>query len=267
MHVKFNNMRITIIGSGNVATHLAAAFKNAGHRIVQVYSRNMQNAALLAYHVGAEAINTHQNISPDTDLFILAIKDDAITSFVPYLSLYNKLIAHTSGAVNIQELLNATLNAGVFYPLQTFSRTKEVNFREVPMCIEGADEAITKFLEALARDISNNVYRVNSAQRKVLHLAAVFACNFTNHLYAISGQLLSGSGMGFDMLRPLIAETADKIKEHLPGNVQTGPAVRNDEQTMNTHLQMLQQQPRLQQIYTLLSQDIIKNHNKPNEDK
>ncbi|MCO5934466.1 F420-dependent NADP oxidoreductase [Mucilaginibacter sp. RB4R14] len=260
-------MRITIIGSGNVATHLAAAFKNAGHSIVQVYSRNLHSASLLAYHVGAEAIDKTENIRPDTDIYILAIKDDAIASFVSRLSTHNKLIAHTSGAVGLQEILKSTPNAGVFYPLQTFSKTKEVNFREVPLCIDGADEAITKTLERLARDISNNVYRVNSAQRKVLHLAAVFACNFTNHLYNIGEQLLAGSDMGFDMLRPLIAETADKIKKHSPGGVQTGPAMRNDEQTMQTHLQMLNGKPDLQEIYTRLSQDIIKNQNTRNWNK
>ncbi|MBD1386398.1 DUF2520 domain-containing protein [Mucilaginibacter rigui] len=260
-------MRITIIGSGNVATHLSAALKNAGHRIVQVYSRNMHNAALLAYHVGAEAIDSLQEITGDTDLFIVAIKDDAIAEFVPHLSSFNKLIVHTSGAVELQQLLDFISNAGVFYPLQTFSKTKEVNFREVPLCIEGADESIAKMLEHLARDISNNVYRVNSAQRKVLHLAAVFACNFTNHLYSVGEQLLSGSGMSFDMLRPLIAETADKIKEHRPADVQTGPAVRNDDLTMQAHLQMLKKQPDLQEIYTRLSQDIIKNHNTRHGDK
>ncbi|MGY4536848.1 putative short-subunit dehydrogenase-like oxidoreductase (DUF2520 family) [Mucilaginibacter sp. UYNi724] len=260
-------MRITIIGSGNVATHLAAAFKNAGHRIAQIYSRNLHNAALLAYHVGAEAVDNPQDISPDTDVFILAIKDDAIASFVPHLSRHNKLIVHTSGAVDLQEVLNFTPNAGVFYPLQTFSKTKEVNFREVPLCIEGVNEAITQTLESLARDISNNVYRVNSAQRKVLHLAAVFACNFTNHLYSIGEQLLAGSDMSFDMMRPLIAETADKIREHSPVSVQTGPAVRNDEQTMRSHLQMLNDEPNLQEIYTRLSQDIIKNQNSRDGDK
>jgi predicted short-subunit dehydrogenase-like oxidoreductase (DUF2520 family) len=260
-------MRITIIGSGNVATHLAAAFKNAGHRIAQVYSRNLHNASLLAYHVGAEAIDRPEDISPDTDIYILAIKDDTIAAFVPILSTHNKLIVHTSGAVDMQEILKFTPNAGVFYPLQTFSKTKEVNFREVPLCIEGADETITKTLEGLARDISNNVYRVSSAQRKVLHLAAVFACNFTNHLYGIGQQLLAGSDMSFDMLRPLIAETADKIKEHQPADVQTGPAIRNDDLTMEAHLQMLNGQPHLQQIYTLLSQDIIKNQNGGNGDK
>jgi predicted short-subunit dehydrogenase-like oxidoreductase (DUF2520 family) len=260
-------MRITIIGSGNVATHLSAAFKNAGHRIAQVYSRSMHNAALLAYHVGAEAVDMPENINADTDIFILAIKDDAIPAFIPHLSRFDKLIVHTSGAVDIQEMLKLTDKAGVFYPLQTFSKTKEVNFWDVPLCIEGADENITKTLEELARSISNNVYRVNSAQRKVLHLAAVFACNFTNHLYGIGEKLLAGSNMDFNMLRPLIAETADKIKEHSPADVQTGPAIRNDEFTMQAHLQMLDGKPGLQELYTLLSQDIIKNHNKPDGDK
>lgn len=260
-------MRITLIGSGNVATHLAAALKNAGHRLAQVYSRNMHNAALLAYHVGASAIDNLADISPETDLFIISIKDDAIAEIVPHLSTFNKLIVHTSGAVDLQTLLNYTANAGVLYPLQTFSKTKEVNFWDVPMCIEGVTELITKNLEDLARTISNNVYRVNSAQRKVLHLSAVFACNFTNHLYNISQQLLAKHGMSFDMLRPLIAETADKIKAHSPADVQTGPAIRNDEQTMQAHLQMLNADANLQQIYTLLSQDIIKNKNTGNRDK
>jgi predicted short-subunit dehydrogenase-like oxidoreductase (DUF2520 family) len=256
-------MRITIIGSGNVATHLSAAFKNAGHRIAQVYSRDMQNAALLAYHVGAEAIDDLKSITADTDIFIIAAKDDAIAEVIPQLSGFKKLIAHTSGAVDMQLIQNITEQAGVFYPLQTFSKTKELNFREVPLCIEGATEDITKELEELARSISNNVYRVSSAQRKILHLAAVFACNFTNHLYTISQQLLAQNNMSFDMLRPLIIETADKIKEHSPADVQTGPAVRNDEQTMKKHLQMLSN-PKLQELYTLLSQDIIKNRNSNN---
>ncbi|MFA6085937.1 Rossmann-like and DUF2520 domain-containing protein [Mucilaginibacter sp.] len=260
-------MRITIIGSGNVATHLSAAFKNAGHRIAQVYSRDMQNAALLAYHVGAEAIDDLENITADTDIFIIAVKDDAIAEVVPQLSGFKKLIAHTSGAVDMQLIQDFTERAGVFYPLQTFSKTKELNFREVPLCIEGATEEITRELEELARSISNNIYRVGSSQRKILHLAAVFACNFTNHLYTISEQLLAQHSMSFDMLRPLILETADKIKEHSPIDVQTGPAVRNDEQTIQKHLQMLKNEAKLQEIYSLLSQDIIKNHNTGNGDK
>jgi predicted short-subunit dehydrogenase-like oxidoreductase (DUF2520 family) len=259
-------MRITLIGSGNVATHLAAALKNAGHRLVQVYSPNMHNAALLAYHVGASAIDSLKDIDPETDIFIIAVKDDAISEIVPQLSLFKKPVAHTSGAVSLQVLLDVTPDAGVFYPLQTFSKTKELNFCEVPVCIEGATEELTRQLEELARTISNNIYRVDSAQRKILHLAAVFACNFTNHLYAVAEGLLKEHRMSFDMLRPLITETADKIKTHAPASVQTGPAVRKDEQTMQAHLQMLDGKDELQQIYLLLSQDIIKNVNGGNGD-
>ena len=252
-------MRISIIGSGNVATHLAAALKNAGHRLAQVYSRNMQNAALLAYHVGAEAIDDIGRINTETDMFIIAVNDDAIAATAAQLAIYSKLIVHTSGAAGLQVITAFSPKAGVFYPLQTFSKTREINFKEVPLCIEGADEEINGVLEELARSISNNVYRVNSVQRKVLHLAAVFACNFTNHLYTIAQQLLADDNMSFDLLRPLIAETADKIKHNLPAADQTGPAIRNDAQTMQTHLQMLNDKPALKELYERISQDIIKN--------
>jgi predicted short-subunit dehydrogenase-like oxidoreductase (DUF2520 family) len=256
-------MRITIIGSGNVATHSAAAFKNAGHAIVQVYSRDLQNASLLAYHVKAEAIDNLDQINPETDLFVIAVKDDVIESIASALAKYQKLIVHTSGATDLQALLNYTPQAGVFYPLQTFSKTKEVDFNTVPICIEGANEQIASQLNELAYTISQNVYRINSAERKTLHLAAVFANNFPNYLYYLSQQLLAEHQLPFDLLRPLIRETAEKIQEHLPADVQTGPAIRNDEKTMASHLQQLAGKPDLQQLYKLLSQGIIKMDNTP----
>jgi predicted short-subunit dehydrogenase-like oxidoreductase (DUF2520 family) len=252
-------MRITIIGSGNVATHLAAAFKNAGHLIVQIYSRHMQNAALLAYHVGAEPIDDLNQINPETDIFIISVKDDAIISIAQTLSKYQKLIVHTSGATGLSSILAFASKAGVFYPLQTLSKNKEVDFFTVPLCIEGADEAITRELEELARTISNNVYRVNSEHRKILHLAAVFACNFPNYMYTVAQQLLAKHNMEFDLLRPLILETAQKVQNHLPAEVQTGPAIRNDENTMATHLKMLNDAPELKNLYYIISQAIIKN--------
>jgi predicted short-subunit dehydrogenase-like oxidoreductase (DUF2520 family) len=251
-------MRITIIGSGNVATHLAAAFKNAGHIIMQVYSRDLQNASLLAYHVKAEPIDNLDQINPEADLFVIAVKDNAIEAIASVLAKYQKLIVHTSGATDLQNLLKYTQNAGVFYPLQTFSKTKEVNFNTVPLCIEGPNEQITSQLNELAYTITQNVYRINSAERKTLHLAAVFACNFTNYLYYLSQQLLAEQKLPFDLLRPLIQETAEKVQEYLPASVQTGPAVRNDEKTMDAHLQLLHENPELQQLYKLLSQGIIK---------
>ena len=255
-------MRITIIGSGNVATHLAAAFKNAGHAIVQVYSRDMHNASLLAYHVKAEPIDNLEQINSETDLFVIAVKDDAIEPIAADLVQYNKLIVHTSGATSLQTLQKHTQNAGVFYPLQTFSKTRELNFNAVPLCIEGTDDKITSTLNELAYTVSQNVYRVNSEQRKTLHLAAVFACNFPNYLYHVSQQLLAEKQLPFDLLRPLILETAEKIQELLPANVQTGPAVRNDEKTMTSHLDQLGENPDLQDIYKLLSQGIIKMDNR-----
>jgi predicted short-subunit dehydrogenase-like oxidoreductase (DUF2520 family) len=255
-------MHITIIGSGNVATHLATAFKNAGHSIVQVYSRDLQNASLLAYHVRAEATDSLYNIAPETDLFVIAIKDDAIEAIASELAKYGKLIVHTSGATDLKVLLNHTQNAGVFYPLQTFSKTREVNFNTVPLCIEGADEHITSKLNELAYTITQNVYRINSAERRTLHLAAVFACNFPNYLYYLSQQLLAEKQLPFDLLRPLILETAEKVQEQLPAGVQTGPAIRNDEKTMAAHLQQLVEKPELQELYKLLSQGIIKMDNR-----
>jgi len=252
-------MRITLIGSGNVATHLAAAFKNAGHRIVQVYSRDMQNAALLAYHVKAEAIDDLQNIDTETDLFIISVKDDAIVSIAESLVRYKKLTVHTSGATDLQSLSAIIPTAGVFYPLQTLSKNKEVDFLTVPLCIEGANEQITLELEQLAQTVSNKVYRIDSAQRKTLHLAAVFACNFPNYLYDVARQLLQDQRIDFELIRPLILETAQKVQGHLPGEVQTGPAIRNDENTMAMHTQMLEDEPGLKMIYELLSQGIIKN--------
>lgn len=260
-------MRISIIGSGNVATHMGAALKNAGHNIVQIYSRDMQNAALLAYHLKADAIDDLQHICPETDLFIIAVKDDVIGIVAEQLARHNKLILHTSGATDMYALLAFTDKAGVLYPLQTFSKIKEVNFREVPLCIEGADESVIKQIEEVAQSISNNIYRVDSAQRKVLHLSAVFACNFPNYLYEVARQLLNAKGLEFDLLRPLILETAQKVQERLPWQVQTGPAVRNDTGSMENHLKLLAEMPHLQHMYTILSQGIIKMDFSPSADK
>jgi predicted short-subunit dehydrogenase-like oxidoreductase (DUF2520 family) len=251
-------MRITIIGSGNVATHLGAALKNAGHRIVQVYSPNLQNAAMLAYHIGAEATDQLSVLSSETDLFIISVKDDAIIDVAKQVAPLGKLLVHTSGATSLSALELFTDNAGVFYPLQTFSKTRELDFWQVPLCIEGASDDIIQTLWQLAHTISNSVHRVSSDQRKTLHLAAVFACNFPNYLYQAAYDLLRNNGLSFDVIRPLILETAQKVLQAIPASVQTGPAVRNDARTMQAHLDMLENNDQLKQLYQLLSQAIIK---------
>lgn len=251
-------MLITIIGSGNVATHIAAALKNAGHRIGQVYSRDFQNASLLAYHVGAEATDLLTELRPDADIYLIAVKDIAIEYVAAQIAGFGKLIVHTSGATPLENLSKHTVNAGVFYPLQTFSKQKELDFRQVPLCIEGATEQITLQLIALAQTVSNHVYRVDTQQRKILHLSAVFACNFPNYLYHVSQQLLAAHQLNFDLLKPLIRETADKIQHASPASVQTGPAVRNDVKTMDAHMQLLTGDAFLQNLYLLMSEGIMK---------
>lgn len=251
-------MRITLIGSGNVATHFGAALKNAGHHIVQVYSPTYPNAALLAYHIGAEAIDRLEDIDAETDMFIISVKDDAIEGLAKQLSVHQKLTVHTSGATDLKAISQYNKAAGVIYPLQTFSKTREIDFRKVPLCIEGSDEHVHTGLNLLAHTLSLSVFDVNSAQRKILHLAAVFACNFPNNLYAIAQGLLAKHDLDFNLLRPLILETALKVQHNLPAEVQTGPAVRHDEKTMEAHLGLLQYEDGLQALYQTLSQSIIK---------
>ena len=238
---------------------MAAALRNAAHTILQVYSRDFHKAALLAYHVNATPIDNLNDINPQTDIFIIAVKDDAIAPVAKLLAKYNELIVHTSGATDLQILLNFTANAGVLYPLQTFSKSIEIDFKTAPICIEGGNELITGQLEQLASTISNNVSRINSNQRKILHLAAVFACNFPNYLYFAAERLLNKNGMDFNLLRPLILATAKKVQCNLPENVQTGPAIRNDDLTMASQLEMLNDDPGLKILYEMISQEIIKN--------
>ncbi|RYE28768.1 MAG: DUF2520 domain-containing protein [Sphingobacteriaceae bacterium] len=251
-------MRITLIGSGNVATHLGAALKNAGHKIVQVWSRDLKHAALLAYHIKAEPIDRFEQLSTETELIIIAVKDDALEEVAAFISLKNVLVVHTCGAVSMQVLEKYFDNCGVFYPLQTFSKVRELDFHSVPLCIESAGKNSMQVLLDLGRTISNNVQIINSDQRKTLHLSAAFACNFPNYLFAVAADLLQQKQLNFDLLKPLILEMALKVQDHLPQTVQTGPAIRRDEKTMQTHLELLDQKPHLQKIYKMLSQGIIK---------
>ena len=188
-------------------------------------------------------------------MILISVKDDAIEEVALQLTNYRGLIAHTSGAVAINALANHE-NYGVFYPLQTFSKNTALDFSTVPLCLEANGTANLNQLKQLANLISKKVYEVDSAQRKTLHLAAVFACNFPNYLYGIAQQLLAQHQLDFDIIKPLISETANKIQNALPMDVQTGPAVRNDEQTLKKHEGMLTKHPEWLNIYKLLSQQI-----------
>ncbi|TAE38579.1 MAG: DUF2520 domain-containing protein [Sphingobacteriales bacterium] len=253
-------MTFTIIGSGNVATHLSLALSQNGHSILQVYSRNFNNAQTLANKVAATAIKSLAEINPIVETIILAVSDDAVKVVLKELSFihsHNPIIIHTSGTLPITVLSAIAKNYGVLYPLQTFSKNVGINFLNVPLCVEANNEKTQQALLQIANSISNLVYTINSHQRKALHIAAVFACNFTNYFYAIADNLLQQNQLSFDMLKPLINETANKIQINAPENVQTGPAKRNDKKVMEAHLSALSQQPNYQLLYRLISDEIV----------
>jgi predicted short-subunit dehydrogenase-like oxidoreductase (DUF2520 family) len=250
-------MRIALLGSGNVATHLGHALKKAGEDIVQVYSRNAAHASALAGKLNASAVNDPAQVTSEADIYIIAVNDDAILSVASLLPRHNGLVVHTSGSTDMEVLQNTSGQIGVLYPLQTFSKEKTVDFREVPLAVEGNSEHVLQILSDLAGRISGRFVLLDSEQRRALHIAAVFACNFTNHLYSIAAGLLHDYDLDFDLLRPLIRETSDKVQSYMPAEVQTGPAVRGDEQTMLKHLELLKGNPRLRQLYEDLSQSIV----------
>jgi predicted short-subunit dehydrogenase-like oxidoreductase (DUF2520 family) len=253
-------MDIVLLGSGNVATQLGRAFKMAGQTIVQVWSRDIEHAKELADTVASEAISDIDDINRSADLYIIAVKDNAIQELAATLNIGDKLIVHTSGSTPIQALEGVSSHTGVFYPLQTFSKNKSVDFRSVPIAIEASNPEDLAAIRAIADRLSERVTELNSAQRKALHVAAVFACNFTNHLMAISQQLLEAENLEFDLLRPLIAETAAKVQQYDPETVQTGPAIRGESEIISTHLEMLQEKPDWQELYKQLSQSIVNLH-------
>ncbi|KQR70513.1 Rossmann-like and DUF2520 domain-containing protein [Pedobacter sp. Leaf176] len=249
-------MNIVLLGSGNVATNLALALKAAGENIVQVFSPNLENAKAIAKNVGSKSINSFSEIDRTADLYIVSVKDDAIAGVAKNLKGVDGLIVHTSGTTDINILSSEVKHAGVFYPLQTFSKSRIVDFKTIPLCLEASDHHQLDILTRVAEKLSDKVYVVNGDKRKVLHLAAVFACNFANHLYALSHQILTKNDLNFDLIKPLITETADKVLFDYPENVQTGPAIRRDESTINKHLAMLSDLPELQEIYQTLSNSI-----------
>jgi predicted short-subunit dehydrogenase-like oxidoreductase (DUF2520 family) len=250
-------MKIVCIGSGNVATHMAKAFTENEADIIQVWSKDPANAATLAFETGAQAISDLKEINLNADLYLIAVKDDAITKITRFLKGVNGLVVHTSGATEM-EVLSGIKNHGVFYPLQTFSKAEPIDFIHVPLCLEANTEENMSLLQLAAMKLSPLIYEVNSEKRKILHLAGVFACNFVNHMYRLSQQIVEKQGLDFEILRPLIMETALKAQNALPADVQTGPAARNDRQTILKHEELLQKTPHLQEIYRILSDSIKK---------
>lgn len=245
---------VVIIGSGNVAKHLIKAFlKIENVNLKQVYTRNLEDEALLK-----SSVSTTSDLSliKEADVTIIAVSDDAIANISN--NLKNTLVVHTSGSVEMKALKNQK-NKGVFYLLQSFSKEKEINFSNVPICLEAENKSDLRKLEKLASLLQGNIYHLSSLQRKKIHVAAVFVNNFTNHMYTIAHNICEEHNVPFNILQPLIEETSLKIKNLTPKEAQTGPAKRNDTETIKNHLNLLSKSQ--QELYLKITQS-IQNHGK-----
>ena len=250
---------IVFIGAGNLATNLAKALYRKGFRIVQVYSRTEESARSLAIQVEADYTTDLEKISADAQLYIVSLKDSAFSELLPAIvsgKTENALWVHTAGSISMDVWEKYRTRYGVFYPMQTFSKQREVDFHEVPFFVEASTPADVELLKSVASVLSERVYDATSEQRKNLHLAAVFTCNFTNHMYALAAELLEKYNLPFDVMLSLIDETARKVHELEPKTAQTGPAIRYDENVINHHLSMLADDPDMQKLYEVISRSI-----------
>jgi predicted short-subunit dehydrogenase-like oxidoreductase (DUF2520 family) len=251
-------IKVVIIGSGNVAQHLVAAFaKSSEIEVLQVFSRRKETIIPL---LDSNKITTNYNDLVEADLYIIAISDDAITTVSSQLPFENRLVVHTSGTVSIDSL-DSKNRKGIFYPLQTFTKNKAVDFSQIPICLESEKETDFELLKNVADSISNAVFKINSQQRKTLHVSAVFVNNFVNHLYQMGNEICAENNVPFEILKPLILETANKVMTLSPKDAQTGPAKRNDNQTIQAHLDFLSNENQ-KNIYKILTQSIQDNGTK-----
>ena len=251
-------IKVSIIGSGNLAQHLIQAFQsNPSIELVQVMVRNPKTVAHL---LDSNRIISDYTQLQEADLYIIAVSDDAISEVSAALPFENRLVAHTSGTVSINSL-DPKNHRAVFYPLQTFSKDKPIDFKSVPICLEAENETDVQILKQLAHSISNAVYEINSEQRKALHVAAVFVNNFVNYLYQMGNEICDTNAIPFEILKPLIQETANKIATLSPKNAQTGPAKRNDLKTIAAHEEFLKDENQAA-IYKLLTQSLQNNGKK-----
>lgn len=256
-------MKISIIGTGNLAAHLSDACVASGVEVLQVWGRNPQKAAKVAAIAAADILSDFGQLDLSADLLLLAVSDDAIAEVAAALAPHVRhidgppIVAHLSGATPLAIFEGTGLQRyGVFWPLQSFRSGKQVDFRKVPVCINGSDEFSTNALRQLGETLSEQVHIVSEMQRQLLHLAAVFVNNFTNHLLTISKTLTDEAKVPFHLLKPLLLETVNRLQSADPHQLQTGPAIRGDLNTIERHMRLLASRPSLQQLYALLSQSI-----------
>ncbi len=253
-------MRIVLIGAGRLDTNLGRELCQAGHDIQAVYSRTMDSAKALATTVGAKATDDITSLPYDADVYIIAVKDAVLGDVIAQATegRENQVFMHTAGSMPLDIFKGKTAHYGVFYPMQTFSKERAVDFTEIPVFLEASDDETLRMMHALADTITHETYELSTENRKFLHLAAVFACNFANHCYALSAEVLENHGIPFKVMLPLIDETARKVHELHPKDAQTGPAVRYDENVINAQERLLSASPDIQEIYRNLTENIHK---------
>lgn len=257
-------MKIVLIGAGRLATGLGRALAAAGHEIVAVYSRTQQSAETLAALVGGWPTNQLAALPAESDAYVLAVKDSALREVVSAVTKgrESQVFLHTAGSMPMTVFEGMARHYGVLYPMQSFSKERTVDFGAVPTFIEASDNLAGMVIRRLAESVSRRVYELSSEERRYLHLAAVFACNFANHCYALSAEVLERHGLPFDVMLPLIDETSRKVHELHPLDAQTGPAVRYDENVIGMQARLLDDDPDMKDLYLRLSQNI---HRKANE--
>ena len=248
-------MEIVIIGTGNTANILGHKLKAAGHDIVQIYGRNEHEASELAYELDTESTNYWSIVNRNADIYIIAVSDIAIEDVKRELYFSDKTVVHTAASVSKDVLKGSAEHYGVLYPLQSLKKGSG-RLPDIPIIIDASDKATLQELEALAHTITENVETAGDEERLKLHLAAVFCNNFVNHLYVLMEEYCRREGISFNMLKPLIKETAIRIETVSPADAQTGPAVRDDTNTIEKHGQMLESYPELKEMYTMFTNSI-----------
>lgn len=251
---------ICMVGSGNVATHLAHALEGAGHVVASVFSRRLEHAQLLASSLSRATATNDLNALPMAQTYVFCVRDDAIGELAERLAkrkpCRESLVVHTAGSVPLSTISDFFENAAVLYPMQTFSRTRNVDFSKVPLFVEGSNEHSLQLATQMAEKLSDTVTPLDSRRRRALHLASVFACNFTNHCYALAGEILQEAGIDPKFLLPLIDETAQKVHDLSPIDAQTGPAARWDKTVMARQMQLLGDNQETMAIYMSVSRSI-----------
>ncbi len=246
--------KIAIIGYGNLGFHLVNHLSEAGYSITQVFTRDKTKSRISKYKI--DFIDDLKLLNNDADVYFLPVKDDALNEVAKQLSLKGKMVAHCSASVEMNVLKNCTADFGVFYPLQTFSREVEVDFRNIPILIEAVNKKTISVLKEIASSLSDEVIEVNHQQRLAVHVAAVFANNFSNHLFSVAEEILKKENISYKILLPLIEETVRKVKDLAPSKSQTGPAKREDDKTIQKHLKFLSDKKDLKNLYTIISEQI-----------